>query len=88
MEIPRRFICKLSFDDVNLPYLQSYAFLFIRFSYLFSGIEMRRIILLFFVALSPILSLPVTKTTKKPVDDPADLQVQKHSYEGFLSDRN
>lgn len=36
---------------------------------------MRRIILLFFVALSPIFSLPVTKTTKKPAEVPTDLQV-------------
>lgn len=41
---------------------------------------MRRIILLFCVVLSPILSLPVTTTTKKPSEKPADLQVLTTDY--------
>ncbi len=56
-------------DDVDV--LNIFLFLFSDFA----GIEMRRIILLVFVALSPILSLPVTKTTKQPVEEPADLPV-------------
>ncbi|XP_037034652.1 nucleobindin-2 isoform X4 [Bradysia coprophila] len=46
---------------------------------------MRRIILLFFVALSPILSLPVTKTTKKPVEETGDLE-HNLEYERYLKE--
>lgn len=44
---------------------------------------MRRIILLLFVAISPILSLPVTTTTKKPAEEAGDFQVNSSKKINF-----
>jgi len=46
---------------------------------------MRRIVLLFFLALSPVLSLPVKTTTKKPASDPIELQ-RNLEYERYLKE--